>query len=81
MDVLFGAVSVESRQRDRLVMRSNLMGSVYDDPGQGRLHAVYPMESKTVWSPSTSTSVVLPEGEDVEADSFEKDRYTWTIPE
>ncbi|KAF8592722.1 hypothetical protein K439DRAFT_32125 [Ramaria rubella] len=30
MDVLFGAISVESRRRDRLVVQNNLMGEVYD---------------------------------------------------
>lgn len=36
MDVLFGAVTAEARQRDRLVVHSNLMGTgtVYSDPNQ-----------------------------------------------
>lgn len=95
MDVLFGVVSVESRRRDRLVVRNNLMGSVYDDSTPIYPYAGYPLESKsTTLSPNSQTSVhqmgtsmgtaiALPESDDVEAEanSLEKVRYTWTIPE
>jgi hypothetical protein len=62
MDVLFGAISVESRRRDRIVVRNNLMGSVYDGSGQHEgqyIHAVYPggMEGKAIMlSPINPTS-------------------------
>lgn len=67
MDVLFGAVSLESRRRDRLVVRSHLIGSVYDGRGEHEsqyIHAMYPMEGKAVElaptsSPQTGT-VILP---------------------
>lgn len=70
MDVLFGAVSIESRRRDRLVVRSHLIGSVYDGRGEHEsqyIHPIYPMEGKAVElaptsptsSPQTGT-VILP---------------------
>jgi len=32
MDVLFGAITPENRRRDRLVVHTNLMGRVYNEP-------------------------------------------------
>ncbi|KAF8530913.1 putative high-affinity glucose transporter of the major facilitator superfamily [Gautieria morchelliformis] len=95
MDVLFGAVSAESRLRDRLVVRNNLMGSAYDGDSHGfngqNFCTVYPMEGKSVaFSPESQTSVLQTattistvDGEyvDRELGSLEKQRYTWTIPE
>lgn len=82
MDVLFGAVTIENRRRDRLVIQSNLMG--YTDP-EATLRNEVTFKDQSGMSlqnmantSQTSISMYLPPSATEES----MDRYrVWTIPE